>query len=121
MQDKELESLRQTVAQCMALEKEAKRAMDHATTTTTDSKVKIKYNPPLPQTHTHTHTNTQIDVHIHLQLYREHSQNVEAELVSVQLQLSNTMKENQRLSTILAQSAHTIQATLQVYMHSNTC
>ena len=48
------------------------------------------------------------------QVYRERSQNVEAELASMQAQLSDARRQIQSLTVILTQSAHTIQTALQV-------
>jgi hypothetical protein len=47
------------------------------------------------------------------QVYRERSQNVEAELASMQAQLSDARRQIQSLTVILTQSAHTIQTALQ--------
>jgi chromosome segregation ATPase len=83
-QERELEELRYTGTQCVKLERQTQQAMEQAATTTIDSKV-----------------------------YRERSQNVEAELASMQAQLSDARRQIQSLTVILTQSAHTIQTALQ--------
>lgn len=68
-----------------------------------------RYTPPLLSSHPPVFLTVFLS-----QVYRERSQSVEAELARVQAQLADARIEIQSLTTILTQSAHTIQTALQV-------